>query len=125
MHESSLLSSVRTCYNIYLASRNMINQTTAKATLNQMLSAIFSRCQSSVLVILILFRMEQRTLEEEVAQEEEDRRQELSPEEQERDSCIATLLEEVVAVAVENSAKEVLCYSFAYTCSCSCSPRAG
>ena len=34
VHESSLLSSVRTCNNIYLASKNMINQTTAKATLN-------------------------------------------------------------------------------------------
>ena len=30
VHEASLLNSVRTCYNIYLASRNMINQTTAK-----------------------------------------------------------------------------------------------
>ena len=32
VHEASLLNSVRTCYNIYLASRNMINQTTAKVT---------------------------------------------------------------------------------------------
>merc|ERR1719158_537317 len=67
VHESSLLSSVRTCYNIYLASKNMINQTTAKATLNQMLSAIFSR-------------MEQRTLEEDVAKEEEKEEEEKSEE---------------------------------------------
>ena len=33
VHEASLLNSVRTCYNIYLASRNMINQTTAKVSL--------------------------------------------------------------------------------------------
>jgi len=53
VHEASLLNSVRTCYNIYLASRNMINQTTAKATLNQILSAIF-------------VKMENKSLEEEV-----------------------------------------------------------
>ena len=33
VHEASLLNSVRTCYNIYLASKNMINQTTAKVSL--------------------------------------------------------------------------------------------
>ena len=32
VHEASLLNAVRTCYNIYLASRNMINQTTAKVS---------------------------------------------------------------------------------------------
>ena len=42
VHENSLLLSVRTCYNIFLASRNLINQTTAKATLNQMLNYVFS-----------------------------------------------------------------------------------
>ena len=51
VHEASLLNSVRTCYNIYLASRNMINQTTAKATLNQMLSAIFSRMENKTVEI--------------------------------------------------------------------------
>lgn len=35
VHENSLLLSVRTCYNIYLASKNLVNQMTAKATLNQ------------------------------------------------------------------------------------------
>ena len=70
VHEASLLNSVRTCYNIYLASKNMINQTTAKvsliphrvpgtvkqrftfqATLNQMLSAIFLRMESKTVEI--------------------------------------------------------------------------
>lgn len=37
---------VRTCYNIYLASKNLVNQTTAKATLTQMLSVIFQRMES-------------------------------------------------------------------------------
>ena len=50
VHDSSLLSSVRTCYDIYLAGKNMINQNTAKATLNQMISAIFSRMENKTLV---------------------------------------------------------------------------
>jgi brefeldin A-inhibited guanine nucleotide-exchange protein len=37
---------VRTCYSIYLASKNIVNQTTAKATLTQMLSVIFQRMES-------------------------------------------------------------------------------
>ena len=49
VHKSSLLFSVRTCYNIYLASKNMINQTTAKAALNQMPSAILSRMENKTL----------------------------------------------------------------------------
>ncbi|XP_056588700.1 brefeldin A-inhibited guanine nucleotide-exchange protein 2 isoform X2 [Triplophysa dalaica] len=46
IHEGTILLTVRTCYNIYLASRNLINQTTAKATLTQMLNVIFTRMES-------------------------------------------------------------------------------
>lgn len=46
VHEGTLLQAVRTCYNIYLASRNLINQTTAKATLSQMISVIFQRMEA-------------------------------------------------------------------------------
>ena len=46
VHEGTLLQSVRTCYNIYLASRNLINQTTAKATLTQMISVIFVKMEA-------------------------------------------------------------------------------
>ena len=49
VHENSLLQAVRTCYNIYLASRNLINQTTAKATLNQMLSYVFQAMEAAAL----------------------------------------------------------------------------
>ena len=35
VHEGTVLQAVRTCYNIYLASRNLVYQTTAKATLTQ------------------------------------------------------------------------------------------
>jgi brefeldin A-inhibited guanine nucleotide-exchange protein len=37
----ALLLAVRTCYNIYLMSRNDVNQTTAKASLTQMLNVVF------------------------------------------------------------------------------------
>ncbi|VDO99472.1 unnamed protein product [Soboliphyme baturini] len=47
VHESSLLLCVRTCYSIYLASRNLINQATAKATLTQMLTVSFSRMENA------------------------------------------------------------------------------
>uniref|UniRef100_A0A674NLP3 ARF guanine nucleotide exchange factor 2 n=1 Tax=Takifugu rubripes TaxID=31033 RepID=A0A674NLP3_TAKRU len=46
IHEGTVLLTVRTCYNIYLASRNLINQTTAKATLAQMLNVIFTRMET-------------------------------------------------------------------------------
>uniref|UniRef100_A0A915I2T7 SEC7 domain-containing protein n=1 Tax=Romanomermis culicivorax TaxID=13658 RepID=A0A915I2T7_ROMCU len=45
VHEGSLLLAVRTCYNIYLASKNLINQATAKATLNQMLNIVFNKME--------------------------------------------------------------------------------
>jgi brefeldin A-inhibited guanine nucleotide-exchange protein len=47
VHENSLLQAVRTCYNVYLASRNLINQTTARATLNQMLSYVFQAMEAA------------------------------------------------------------------------------
>ncbi|KAM7451901.1 Brefeldin A-inhibited guanine nucleotide-exchange protein 1 [Porites harrisoni] len=50
VHEGTLLQAVRTCYNIYLASRNLINQTTAKATLSQMISVIFQRMEAQAAV---------------------------------------------------------------------------
>eukprot|EP00057_Strongylocentrotus_purpuratus_P021387 XP_011675861.1 PREDICTED: brefeldin A-inhibited guanine nucleotide-exchange protein 1-like [Strongylocentrotus purpuratus] len=49
VHEGTLLQVVRTCYNIYLASKNLINQTTAKATLTQMLNVIFSRMEQQAI----------------------------------------------------------------------------
>uniref|UniRef100_A0A3P8URS3 ARF guanine nucleotide exchange factor 2 n=1 Tax=Cynoglossus semilaevis TaxID=244447 RepID=A0A3P8URS3_CYNSE len=49
IHEGTVLLTVRTCYNIYLASRNLINQTTAKATLTQMLNVIFTRVENQIL----------------------------------------------------------------------------
>ncbi|XP_044734838.1 brefeldin A-inhibited guanine nucleotide-exchange protein 1 isoform X2 [Chrysoperla carnea] len=49
VHEGTVLLAVRTCYNIYLASKNLINQTTARATLTQMLNVIFARMENQAL----------------------------------------------------------------------------
>lgn len=46
VHEGTVLLAVRTCYNIYLASTNLVNQTTARATLTQMLNVIFTRMEN-------------------------------------------------------------------------------
>ena len=49
VHENSLLLAVRTCYNIYLASRNLNYQATAKATLSQVntIAEEFSKAQKA------------------------------------------------------------------------------
>ncbi len=47
VHGNSLLQAVRTCYNVYLASRNLINQTTAKATLSQTLNFVFQAMEAT------------------------------------------------------------------------------
>lgn len=54
IHEGTVLLTVRTCYNIYLASRNLINQTTAKATLTQMLNVIFTRMENQAVSLTLL-----------------------------------------------------------------------
>uniref|UniRef100_A0AAZ3REQ7 Mon2/Sec7/BIG1-like dimerisation and cyclophilin-binding domain-containing protein n=1 Tax=Oncorhynchus tshawytscha TaxID=74940 RepID=A0AAZ3REQ7_ONCTS len=51
IHEGTVLQAVRTCYNIYLASKNL-NQ--AKATLTQMLNVIFARMENQAVSALSL-----------------------------------------------------------------------
>lgn len=53
IHEETVLQTVRTCYNIYLTSKNLINQTTAKATLTQMLNVIFARMENQAVSISV------------------------------------------------------------------------
>lgn len=45
VHEASLLLAVRTCFNIYLVTKDKVNQATAKATLTQMLNITFQRME--------------------------------------------------------------------------------
>ncbi|KAG7208279.1 hypothetical protein KM043_014522 [Ampulex compressa] len=46
VHEGTVLLTIRTVYNVYLASRNLVNQTTARATLTQMINVIFARVET-------------------------------------------------------------------------------
>lgn len=46
IHGDCLLLIVRTCYDIYLGSKNVVNQTTAKASLIQMLVIVFWRMEA-------------------------------------------------------------------------------
>lgn len=43
VHGEALLRVVRTCYNIFLASKSEVNQTTAKACLTQVCGACLTR----------------------------------------------------------------------------------
>ncbi|XP_071577219.1 brefeldin A-inhibited guanine nucleotide-exchange protein 2-like isoform X1 [Temnothorax nylanderi] len=46
IHEGTVLLTIRTVYNVYLASRNLMNQTTAHATLTQMINVFFARMET-------------------------------------------------------------------------------
>lgn len=46
IHGDCLLQAVRTCYNVYLGSKNVVNQNTAKASLTQMLVIVFRRMEA-------------------------------------------------------------------------------
>ncbi|KAJ8900141.1 hypothetical protein K2173_024781 [Erythroxylum novogranatense] len=46
IHGDCLLQIVRTCYDIYLGGKNVVNQTTAKASLIQMLVIVFRRMEA-------------------------------------------------------------------------------
>lgn len=48
VHEATLLLAVRTCFNVFLASRSPINQSTAKASLTQVINAVFGNMQRVV-----------------------------------------------------------------------------
>lgn len=63
IHEGTILQTVRTCYNIYLASKNLINQTTAKATLTQMLNVIFTRMENQAVSSYYFFSSQMFRLE--------------------------------------------------------------
>jgi brefeldin A-inhibited guanine nucleotide-exchange protein len=52
VHDTTLLLAVKTCFQIHLASRHQVNQTTAKATLTQMLNVVFQRMESPKVSIL-------------------------------------------------------------------------
>lgn len=46
VHNEALLHVIRTCYNIYLGSKSEVNQSTAKASLIQMITIVFKRMEA-------------------------------------------------------------------------------
>lgn len=46
VHEASLLLAVRSCFHIHLITKNLVNKTTAKAALTQILSIVFFKMES-------------------------------------------------------------------------------
>uniref|UniRef100_A0A8D3DLI7 ADP-ribosylation factor guanine nucleotide-exchange factor 2 (brefeldin A-inhibited) n=1 Tax=Scophthalmus maximus TaxID=52904 RepID=A0A8D3DLI7_SCOMX len=81
IHEGTVLLTVRTCYNIYLASRNLINQTTAKATLTQMLNVIFTRMENQAQTQIIVF-IKQTLLPPQALEAQEQEKERLRPPQQ-------------------------------------------
>ena len=45
VHDVSLLRAVQTCFNIFLFSKNVVNQVTAKASLTQIVNLVFQRME--------------------------------------------------------------------------------
>eukprot|EP01114_Cavostelium_apophysatum_P013913 TRINITY_DN3475_c0_g1_i1.p1 TRINITY_DN3475_c0_g1~~TRINITY_DN3475_c0_g1_i1.p1 ORF type:complete len:1736 (+),score=542.67 TRINITY_DN3475_c0_g1_i1:271-5478(+) len=71
IHETSLLNSIRTCYNIYLVTRHANNQNTAKGILTQMINTIFQRMElkmSPDIVIGVDDGFDEDSLDKEVTQ---------------------------------------------------------
>ncbi|KAL7074646.1 hypothetical protein ACQ4LE_005574 [Meloidogyne hapla] len=54
IHESSLLLAVRTCFNIYLASKSPINQSTAKGILTQTINYVFTNMERTVTETVVI-----------------------------------------------------------------------
>ena len=44
---------VRACYNVFLTSRSDVNQTTARATLTQMLNVVFQRMEAGSVHVVV------------------------------------------------------------------------
>ncbi|CAL8073044.1 unnamed protein product [Calicophoron daubneyi] len=49
IHEADVLLAIRTCYNIFMATKNPVNQATARATLTQIINIIFQRMEHNAL----------------------------------------------------------------------------
>lgn len=51
VHDRTLLEAFRACYHIHITSKNLVNQTTAKATLTQMMHYVFQRMENNSIAI--------------------------------------------------------------------------
>lgn len=48
IHEQTLLLPIKTCYNIQISSRSLINQASARAALTQIINTVLTRLENSV-----------------------------------------------------------------------------
>eukprot|EP01130_Rhizamoeba_saxonica_P004487 TRINITY_DN1832_c0_g1_i1.p1 TRINITY_DN1832_c0_g1~~TRINITY_DN1832_c0_g1_i1.p1 ORF type:complete len:1559 (-),score=294.89 TRINITY_DN1832_c0_g1_i1:30-4664(-) len=69
VHGSNLMESIRTCYNIYLMTRENKIRNVAKGTLDHMLTVIFQRLETEEPNEIIQKEIESNTEEEEVSEE--------------------------------------------------------
>ncbi len=54
VHGDCLLKAVRTCYNLFLGSKSVVSQTTAKGSLTQMLVIVFRRMEADFSIVTII-----------------------------------------------------------------------
>jgi len=50
VHGPSLTKAIQTCFNIFLLSKNVVNQVTAKASLTQIVNLVFQRMEKQALI---------------------------------------------------------------------------
>lgn len=126
VHEGTVLLAVRTCYNIYLASRNLINQTTARATLTQMLNVIFTKMENQAIEAEVQAISDSKMKADEMNKSSDDLKSNLpaveipeepvpESEEERRDSA-EIIAKEIVESVVEASLSRVLGNSTELNC---------
>lgn len=101
VHEATILKAVKTCYNIYLASRNLVNQTTARATLTQMLNVIFTRMEMQAMELEVVPKEESEAVEscevDETIQSDDSINQEVT-----EDSIIYDIINEICDSVIQS-----------------------
>lgn len=52
VHDASLLRAIQTCFNVFLFSKNVVNQVTAKASLTQIVNLVFHRMERYAVMVV-------------------------------------------------------------------------
>ncbi|OMJ95949.1 hypothetical protein SteCoe_502 [Stentor coeruleus] len=69
VHDRTLLEAFRACYHIHITSKNLVNQTTAKATLTQMMHYIFQRMENNTITLSEIKTLPYKSPDDEVKDE--------------------------------------------------------
>lgn len=126
VHEGTVLLAVRTCYNIYLASRNLINQTTARATLTQMLNVIFTKMENQAIEAEVQAISDSKIRADEMTKSTDDLKsippavevpdESVPDSDEERKNSAVIIAREIVESVVEASLDQVLGNSIEFNC---------